>query len=109
MAVDMKDALQGIRAVVEYQSVAGLKDSGYCSNIPGRKKDMAGNIEIFRLQIAERSNMPDRNDQHMLRRRRRNIPESHDMFVAVALRSRNLSTDNATEKTFGIMKNRVHE
>lgn len=104
MAMDMKHALQGIRAGIEHQPVTGRGYPGFFSGLAGSRKNMAGNVEIFLLEMAQRSDMLAGNNQDMLVGYRLDIPEGDNIIVAVDDIGRDFSGSDFTEQAIRVVK-----
>jgi hypothetical protein len=101
--VDVENALQGILARIKNQPVARLPNTDdFCHNTRS-KKDLASGRFIFRGEIAQRSDMPNRNNQYMLRSYGRDIPECNNMIITINNTGGNLSSNDPAKETIRLL------
>lgn len=103
MSVNMENTLQGIVASIKNQPVAGFSDTDDFCHRSCSKKNMTGYRFIFRSEIVERSDMFYWNDEDMLLRYRRDVPECNDMIITINNRSGNLTAHNTAKQTISFL------
>src|SRR5690349_19537365 len=81
--MQVKDALPRVRARIDHDPEAALRDSLVAGELTRRHKNLADDRAVFRFNIENTRDMFARNDEKMNRRLGIDVPEDHHVIVLI--------------------------